>query len=307
MKKLSALLLILIASNCFAQHKYVVKVKSGIQNSLDLSSRDYPNDSVAVVDGHLSQWDYYRTGSMVKVVSTLPVTSLPSNDFDYVVDNTDGASAIQSVKIDGWSGNFNLTVDWGDGTIDSSYKGAESYIMTHTYSTNGIFNPRFSANDYTKPKEVFVHTLANSINVTAIHNLSKFSTLYLLSLSNTNISVIDTFNFPQTVVHIDAYNNKFTSFHPVLPPGLITLDISNNPNLNSFTPDLPPTANEIYITDCSLSTTEVNNILIYLDSLTFNAGAKTLDITQGGAAPPSGSGVTAMTSLTSKGWTITHD
>lgn len=276
---------------------------SGMGN---LANRNFPNDSVAVVLGGLKQWDYYRTGNMVKIVATVPIIPPPSGDFNYVVDNMDGTSAIQSVKIDGWNGNFNVTVDWGDGIIDSSYKNASEYTMTHTYSAPGIFNPKFSANDYTKPSEVFLHTLSNPINVTAIHNVSKFSNLFLYSVSHTNINTIDTFNFPPSVVHIDAVGNKFTSFNPVLPPGLITLDISSNSNLTSFTPNLPSTVNELYLTYCSLSTAEVNNILIYLDSLTFNAGAKRLDIRQGGS-PPSGSGATALTSLTSKGWTITHD
>jgi len=305
MKYFLLLILFLNVTLTYAQHKYLIKVGTDPLKAVNLSDRDYANDSIAVVNGHLSLWDYYRTGNVVKVVTTTPSTT-SSPYFNYVVDNTDGNSAVQTVKIDGWNGNFNLVVNWGDGTIDSSFKNSSSYTLTHTFAMHGFFNPIITANDYSKTREVFINNGASSIKVIAIHNISIFSSLYKFSIANLQIGNADTIAFPPTVVNISANQNNFTSFNPVLPSGLITLDVSDN-NLISFTPNLPPTLNELYVKYCRLNSTEVNTILVYLDSLTFNAGAKTLNIVQGGSAPPTGAGAAAVTSLTSKGWTITHD
>jgi hypothetical protein len=55
------------------------------------------------------------------------------------------------------------------------------------------------------------------------------------------------------------------------------------------------------------NTTDVNNFLVKLDGMFFNTGAKTLNLVQFNSATPSGAGLTAKTSLESKGWTITTD
>lgn len=276
----------------------------------DLSTRDYANDSIAVVTGGLKMWEYYRTGNIVKIVTTLPASGFPaSNDLNYVVDNLDGASANQTIRIDGWNGNFNITADWGDGTTDH-FTGAEDYTLTHSYTSHSVFNPVFIISDYSLPTEIYLSEGSQAINVKKINNLTIFSSLVLLELGNSSLINEDSLQYPSTLTDLGLGSNNITSFNPVtsLPSGLKSLDISWV-NLTSFSPatGLPATLKDLDVKGNLLTTTEVNNTLVWLNGLTFNAGAKTLDITQRTPAAPTGAGLTAVTSLTAKGWTINHD
>lgn len=48
-------------------------------------------------------------------------------------------------------------------------------------------------------------------------------------------------------------------------------------------------------------------MLQYIDSKPFDAGAKVLKVRQFSGAIPTGAGVTAVSNLTSEGWTVTTD
>lgn len=276
----------------------------------DLSGRNYANDSIAVVAGGLKMWDYYRTGNIVKIVTTLPVNGFPfSADFNYVVDNVDGTSVDQTIRIDGYSGNFNITANWGDGTVDH-FSGAEDYMMTHSYSSNSVYNPVFTISDYSLPTEIYISQGASATNVKAINNINIFNSLNLLELSNSSLTNVDSLIYPSSLTYLGLGSNNITSFNPVspLPHALTLLDIGWD-NLTVFSPavGIPSSLVNLHLRGNLLTASEVNNTLVWLNGLTFDAGPKTLDIRQRTPAPPSGAGLTALSSLTSKGWTITHD
>jgi hypothetical protein len=276
----------------------------------DLSGRNYANDSIAVVTGGLKMWDYYRTGNIVKIVTTLPANGFPvSSDFNYVVDNVDGTSADQAIRIDGYSGNFNIIASWGDGTVDH-FSGGEDYMMTHSYSSNSVYNPVFTISDYSLPNEIYIYQGNDVIKVKRINNISIFNALNLLELANSSLANADSLIYPSGLTYLGLGSTNISSFNPVtsLPAGLKLLDI-NWDNLTIFSPavGIPASLTTLNLKGNLLTTSEVNNTLVWLNGLTFNAGPKTLDIRQRTSAPPSGAGLTALSSLTSKGWTITHD
>jgi hypothetical protein len=76
---------------------------------------------------------------------------------------------------------------------------------------------------------------------------------------------------------------------------LASLDISGNPLITSLT-----------VIDCSLPVAVVNSLLVSLDGFGLSGGHITLS-GQTPAAPPSGAGLTAVTNLLGKGWTVTTD
>lgn len=312
MKRLLIAFFLLITSTCYAQHKYLIKVgarsapgeNSGIVN---LFSRNYPNDSIAVVDGHLSQWDYYRTGNIVKVVVSMPV-------FSYTLDNSDGSKSSYKFRIDSWSSSniFNLKINWGDGIIDSTtYSGTYDYSPTHTYSP-GIYTIIVQPSDLSKPNEFYFSRNQPNASISNINKLALLTSLRFLALNSCNLSdaEVNATTIPATVTTLTYSVNALNNFNPstALPPNMDNFQIAHN-NLTSFSPavGLPATIATLDLSYNKLTSSEVNNTLIWLDGLNFNAGAKTLDIRQSIAAPPSGAGITALTSLTSKGWTITHD
>lgn len=69
------------------------------------------------------------------------------------------------------------------------------------------------------------------------------------------------------------------------------IDVTNTPNLT-----------RLDLVNCSLSTSDVNTILIALDGNGKNSGLTQLSQTP--SAPPSGAGATAKTSLQGRGWTV---
>lgn len=288
---------------------FIFQGGNGFPSSIpSLANRDFPNDSIAVLSGGLVLWDIYRTGNSVKIVTSYPSSS---SDFNYVVDNSNGTNALQSVRMYGWRGNFNVLADWGDGTPSSLYKDAQDYTMTHTYTQNGTYNPHFTVSDSSKVLQLFMNTTGVPTNFYSINHLLKFSSLLNLVFSQAKTANI-TFNnleLPPSL-NVLLVNNSVTNFDPEysLPPNLTQLYISGL--TSPFAPHLglPSTINQMTLTWNSWTSAEVNSALIYLDSLTFNSGTKTLDIRQGSSSSaPTGNGLNAKNSLISKGWSITTD
>lgn len=293
-------LFILTSSSCFAQHKYIIKVK-GNEISTDLSSRDYPNDSIAVTDGHLSQWDYYRTGNIVKVITTIPS---PNYDFYFTVNTADSMDVVFEMINN--NDSFTANVNWGDGTNDS-YTSTDVTVQ-HIYSSVGDYKITITftgSSNLTK----FYMSSSMSQNITSIHNIDKLTQLDGLEVCGSKMANIDTLHYPENLRYIELYGSEVTSFNPdSLPPIIKVIDFTGSHNFTSITlpATLPSTLLGVEIGNCKLSTATVNSILTELDAKTTWALAIYLD-GQTPPAPPSGAGLTAITSLTSKGCTITHD
>jgi hypothetical protein len=283
----------------------------GVGNSAsklpNLLNRNYPNDSTAVVDGGLYAGDFYRTGNIVKLVVDMPV-------FSYILDNSDGSQNSYQFRIDSWNSSniFNLKVNWGDGTIDStSYVGLRDYSPIHNYSP-GIYTITVLPSDLSKPNEFYFNRNEPKGHISNINKLSILTSLHFLAMNNCRLTNTEVNNFiiPATVTTLSYAANGLTDFNPstALPSNMDNFQIGSN-NLTSFSPSvgLPATIRTLDLSYNKLTSSEVNNTLIWLDGLTFNAGVKTLNIRQYKGATPSGAGLTAKASLESKGWTITTD
>jgi hypothetical protein len=131
-----------------------------------------------------------------------------------------------------------------------------------------------------------------------------------LELANSSLANGDSLIYPSGLTYLGLGSTNITSFNPVtsLPTGLTVLDISWD-NLTIFSPTvgIPASLINLDLRGDFLTTSEVNNTLVWLNGLAFNAGPKTSDIRQRTAAAPSVVGLTALSPLTSKGWIITHD
>jgi hypothetical protein len=158
-------------------------------------------------------------------------------------------------------------------------------------------------------------------SVTAINKSTYFSKTTEYDIAFTKMSSLNDFVYPSTVTVISINDNyNLTSFNPStpLPAGLQSLSVSGNNNkpngsgilapITGLTYPLPATITSIDFGINNWTQAQVNAVLVYLDGLTFNAGAKTLNIKQYIAgSTPSGAGLTAKSSLQSKGWTVTTD
>jgi hypothetical protein len=93
----------------------------------------------------------------------------------------------------------------------------------------------------------------------------------------------------------------------VLPSGITTINISGNSGFTyARTANTPTSVTTFTLTYNGLTTTDINTILTALNGIAFTSPV-TIDLRQGGAAPPSGAGSTAKTSLISKGNTVITD
>jgi hypothetical protein len=271
----------------------------------NLSARDYANDSLAVTVGGLSLWDYYRTGNVVKVVVNVPPANVPN----WTINNSSGTANSYTFNISNYgSPNFTLNVDWGDGT-NTNYTSLSSYSPAHTYTT-GVYIVKLTISDNSVIKTIEPNKTGNDVDFQSFVNINMLSGLDVFKAISNKHTNIDSIIYPANLKEITMYGGYFTSFNPIaaLPSGLRSIDFSQGA-LTSFAPSvgLPATINSIDISGQGWSSAQVNATLAYLVTKTFNAGAKTLSITQTPAAPPTGQGVTDVATLTSNGWTVTHD
>lgn len=159
-------------------------------------------------------------------------------------------------------------VDWGDGTVEDFTGGT----MFHSYTDvtpDVIVYPKFS-NRTIQEIEIPLGAVTK-IDVTKIITLTKLSII------------------PSLITSIDISKNVDLVNLLITGSNLASIDISNNPDLQfiNLSADL-------------FSVTNVNDILIQLDSNGISNGTLTLS----GAPQPTGSGITARDNLIAKGWTI---
>jgi hypothetical protein len=278
-----------------------------------LSTRNYSNDSIAFVDGHLNQWDLYRTGNSVKILTTLPYDTTM---FGFIVDNRDGNSANMKLRLTTYAASLSATVYWGDG--DSTVMTGDSaiYHPIHTYASSGYYIGKIRLPVITDLRELYLNDDAtNTIKIAGINGLNKLTNLNVLYATRSSLTdtVVSAIKYPASLVTLSFSDNKLTTYNPTyIPSGLTTLILQSNEIPSSTAIYLPPTLTNLNIRTQAVGgntwvSSDVNTMLQYIDSKPFNAGAKTLDIRQFNSAPPTGAGLTAKTNLTSEGWTVTTD
>lgn len=269
-------------------------------------NRDYSSDSVAIVNGGLSRGDFYKTGNSLKIVTAARNTYI--NYINWTVNSTDTAY----FRLDSYSTAFNMTIDWGDGNTTTTTKDTTYYTIGHKYASVGKYVIKVTPTVYTGLKEFLINYSSYNTAITNVQGLDHFTSFALIGLNQGQFNNIDSIVLPSSLTELDSKSNAqyFKGFNPVvpLPSNLTTLKLTYN-NLTSFSPSvgLPATLTTLDIRGNYLNSAAIDNFLIWLDGLTFNAGAKTAVITMSTAAPPTNASSAALSDLTSKGWTITHD
>ncbi|MGN6340462.1 MAG: hypothetical protein ACTHML_05845 [Ginsengibacter sp.] len=290
---LTSVLLLLTTLLC-AQHKYVLKVKSGLDTALinSLNSKlnlqditntgnattnkikvaninlsavpTFANQDSALKSGLISG-DVYKLPADASKNSLLAIvnTAIDSN-FNFIVDNSNNDTHLK-FQIRGYS-TYLLTVDWGDGTSSENFSGSASYTPDHTYTTSGVYHVSCSFNNYSLIQVVNIGIdFSLTCHVTAFHNADLFTNLEELDVEGTGMK------------------------------------------LWTYSDGLAPTVNDLWFSSNYMNSVELNKLLVYLDGLTFNPGAKQLYIGyQQTAQGPTGEGLSAINSLQLKGWSINY-
>ena len=130
---------------------------------------------------------------------------------------------------------------------------------------------------------------------------------YLYLNNNGMTSFNPSIALPSSLQRLALDNNGMTSFNPsiALPNSLRYLPLSNN-QLTSFNPSqpLPSSLLELELHTNQLNTAAVNTTLILLNTRYTVSGSKYFGLQMSPSAPPSGAGLTAKTSLQSRGFTV---
>ena len=216
------------------------------------------------------------------------------------VDNTEG-DAVVDFTVSG-DANFNVYINWGDGSEIEKFENSNTYNITHTYSQESTFT--FYVN-FTDAENVTDVNFSNSVNITSAFNFNLLTNLEVIDLSGNALTTFDpAVALPITLQSLNLSDNEIAVFNPTiaLPSALETLNLSSN-NLTAFalTTTVPATITTLDLSDNDMDVAAVNNALVYIDGQTFNVGAKTLNITQTIPATPTGVGATAVTSLEGEG------
>lgn len=215
MKKLLVIYFLLITSICNAQHKkYVIKVigNSGavsgagqnLQNVTDNGS--ITSNKVTIANLNLSNIPTYATqDSAIKYglvkgdVYKLPAdgnnnrllaimdNALDTN-FNFIVDNSNNNTHLK-FRLHGY-GNYNMTINWGDGSTAENFSGNNEYTPDHTYTTAGIYHVSFTFNDYSLIEWLNIGIdFSSTCNVSAFHNLQRFTHLVQADIEGTGMKV----------------------------------------------------------------------------------------------------------------------
>ncbi len=276
----------LITSETYATNQISIEVKKNGQSSFVTYTGTLPSlDPAGVVAAlnSLNVGTFYlddsggniymltRNDEFVYGNLTIGTSSPPASTFSFVINS---ASAVARIFALIGIAPLTGTVDWGDGTVQSF-----NAIGNHSYAIPGIYTVNIIVD---VPANV-TRINNDSDNITSVSGLNNMPALNYLQININNLSALDVSGNP-AMATVVAFSNSLTAF-----------DISSNPNiitLNLFGSQLP--------------VSDINNILINLDSFGLLNGFVRLD-GQTPAAPPSGAGAVAKTSLQGKGWTVITD
>lgn len=245
--------------------------------------------------------------------STVDFTTTAAANLIFSWDKTAGESVNLSSAIDG---TFD-SIDWGDGTVNTS--------LLHTYSVAGNYTVRVVNSNAT------TLILGNKIGVsiykiTAVTALP--STAVTINLSANTISSLPSLAPLTGLITLNIYRNALTSINVSSNTLLQTLgiadnsiagvvDLTNNTVLEWFEADRNSITNVTGFASCPnillfqvsnnlIPVATVNAALVHLDTAGLSGGIF-LSNAQTPVAAPTGAGATAKTSLLGKAWTATTD
>lgn len=259
----------------------VLTGKTSINKLSLVGIKEYNDDSTAYFVGGLRLNDVYKTGNLLKIVSK-------TYDIGFDVNITDTVTVQFQTFSTG--SNMGYTINWGDNTIDTVAATGRFQQPSHKYMTAGTFPiSLYNFND---------STIVQAIDFGYGLTLKKVVSLnYLYKLPNLFNLILDGSTFADSTKYAGVSKMTNLTSLSLYNCGLTTFKLAS----------IAPSVTSINLRNNYMSVSAVNDVLVWLDAQTFDAGAKELDIRQATPATPSGAGATAVTSLTSKGWTITSD
>jgi|GEM_PF-5094900 len=273
----------------------------------DLTNRNYKNDSAAMAQGNLHLGDWYRTGSVVKVVSKA------SSDFEFTINNSDGSANDYKMYIASDGSLLTLTVDWGDGT-NTTLTGNSEYAFGHVFKPGSSYEVKISDTSFAHLQHLKLNNdPSKKIVISSINNLNALTGLVNFEAVNSSLPTADALSYPSKMTKLNLSDNMLHEFNPSASPALTSLTLTGNsiiPDTTLFLPSSISTLTMVAmkkLNGATWTSEEVNTFLTRLNYMTFNAGPKVLTLEQFNNAKPSGAGATAEASLKSKGWTITTD
>ena len=134
------------------------------------------------------------------------------------------------------SSNFEMRINWGDGTIDN-YVGNSWYYIQRAYNKPGLYNATITLSDVSLITDLEV-TNSNLVSILGIDTLVNLTSLYLNGNELTSFDPI--VSLSSSLVILNLNDNRLTSFNPTLslPNSLQTIGLTQN-LLTSFDPTLP--------------------------------------------------------------------
>lgn len=216
-------------------------------------------------------------------------------------------------------GNYNyhtslpleFTIDWGDGTVETSTAdlGGDNAI-NHTYANSNNRTVSVSIQDSNERPSLQFNgneLVPGSGIVTDINNLSNFTNLvYFTLLSSSFAGEAGTLSISSDYMQgiiIQSCSAITTISLPNSMPEFFTMLATDNSNLTTITLGSVPIIATINASNCALSETTVDNLLILMDSSTTEYPG-TIDFSGGTNSPPSAAGLAVTGSLIAKGFTV---
>ena len=228
--------------------------------------------------------------------------------------------------------NFEMYVDWGDGSPLETYSGDVGYVITHTYTgINPFYTATFTFDDRTKPD---ILDISLSTNVVEVNNLGYLPSLKLFNgLSNTQLSNVDTstsynlrgfYTDSSQITSVDFTNNPLMDTIILNNSTISTIDITSLvylvelqldgiSSLSSISSFAGIPIERLTMLGSNLSSADVNNILFEIDvnntPISLLGSYIFLQLQSPPAPPTVGppDGITAKNNLLTKGWTVGTD
>jgi hypothetical protein len=258
----------------------------------DLSGRNYASDSLAVTTGGLKQWDWYRNGSDVQVLTHVPFNYYPGM-FYAVADD----SLYASIKSYDSNDKFKFTVYRSNAT--ENFSGNYQYVYSHIRGSESDVTA-FAFPSISSIREVEFRYISDVVNI------DKLTNLYKITYDSSSVSDVKSFPASLRILNVTDCALSYVDFGD-LSAGLNTISVAQCTLSDKFYfTSIPSSLASIVLKFDGLDATAVNNILVALDAATFD-GPVSIDLRQGTGAVPSGAGATAKASLITKGNTVTTD
>jgi Leucine-rich repeat (LRR) protein len=209
--------------------------------------------------------------------------------------------------------NFDMVVDWGDGTPNDTFTGADNYSPYHTYNAIGIFTAVVTFNNRTQITSFSIQNMP-LIDIKGLEGFPSLKTLYLnenqltgftpqhplssvLELINLDDNQVLTIFNPQYPLsthlsQLELRGNAISNFNPTqpLPSSITFLDLSYN-QITSFNPTqiLPSNLTQLDLSHNSLTAftptqtipSGLNSLYLHNNSLDIQAIENSLDYLSG--------------------------